>query len=62
MDDDGDNIAASCIVSDGCPPIHFNQRKIDYPMVEEAENEMDNKLETPIRVSPLNAYNTMILN
>ena len=62
MDDDGDNIAASCIISDSRPPIHFNQRKIDYPMVEEAENEMDDELETPIRVSPLNACNTMILN
>ena len=62
MDNDGDNIAASCIISDGHPPICFNQRKIDYPMVEEAENEMDDELETPIRVSLLNAYNTMILN
>ena len=62
MDDDGDKVAASCIVSDSRPPIRFNQRKIDYPMVEEAENEMDDELETPIRVSPLNAYNTMILN
>lgn len=62
MDNDGDNIAASCIISDGHPPIRFNQRKIDYPMVEEAENEMDDELETPIRVSLLNAYNTMILN
>ena len=33
-----------------------------YSMVEEAENEMDNELETLIRVSWLNAYNTMILN